>query len=93
MFAGSCFSPVMILPTVIGNLKKIFISHRTLGHLLKLVQGGVKLQPFFPFGKSPKVMDKVLRETIIKKLEHFENSYLTDAASANHSHTESLMFP
>ena len=32
-------------------------------------------------------MDKVLRKTITKKSSHFENSFLTDAALANHSHT------
>lgn len=93
MFSGSCSTTLMILPTIIGNLKKVFVSHRTLGYLLKLVQGGVKLRPFFAFGKFPKVVDKVLRKTMIKKSYHLENSFFLDAASANHSHTESLTFP
>lgn len=93
MFAGGCSSPLMILPTIVGNLRKRFISHRTLGYLLKFVQEGVKFQPFFQFGKCAKVMDKVLRKTIIKKSYLFEKSYLMDVASANPFHIKPLKFP
>lgn len=95
-FMRGYYSPLMMLQTSMGILRKGSICQRILQCLLIPDARGWNSTSFFFFfssllKKAPELMEKDLIKAITKKSSYFETGILTGAASANHSHIDILM--